>query len=82
MLELRLFSSEGRQQVRRLMEGSSVLFFKGCTPWQGLLFTGKHTHSLTVCGGEIRSRLDFPEEDRNLRGDSRFLFAVMVKKSH
>ncbi|XP_027287151.1 pregnancy-specific glycoprotein 22-like [Cricetulus griseus] len=21
------------------MEGSSVLFFKGCTPWQGLLFT-------------------------------------------
>ncbi|XP_057616808.1 pregnancy-specific glycoprotein 22-like [Chionomys nivalis] len=38
VLELRLFSSDGGQQVRRLME-SSVLLCKGCTPWQRLLLT-------------------------------------------
>ncbi|XP_041510523.1 pregnancy-specific glycoprotein 22-like [Microtus oregoni] len=38
VLELRFFSSDGGQQVRRLME-SSVLLCKGCTPWQRLLLT-------------------------------------------
>ncbi|XP_005081949.2 pregnancy-specific glycoprotein 22-like [Mesocricetus auratus] len=36
---MRLFSSEGGQQVRRLMEESSVHLCKGCNPWQGLLLT-------------------------------------------
>ena len=80
MLELRLFSSDRGQQVTRLME-SSVLLCKGCTPWQRLLLTGKGTHSLTVWGGGLRGRLEFPkEEDRILGGDSRFLFAALVHK--
>ena len=30
------------------MEVSSVIPYKGCMLWQGLLLTGKCTHSLTV----------------------------------
>ena len=80
VLELRLFSSDGGQQVTRLME-SSVLLCKGGTPWQWLLLTGKGTHSLTVWGEGLRGRLEFPKkEDRILGRDSRFLFATLVHK--
>ena len=79
MLELRLFSSEGGQQGRRLME-FSVLLCKGCTPWQRLLLTGKGTHSMTVWGGGLRGTLESLKEGRILGGDSRFLFAVIVLK--
>ena len=48
VLERRLYSEE-EQQVR-LMEGSTVLLYKGSTPWQGLLLTGKGTHFLNVGG--------------------------------
>ena len=66
------FLLEAEQEVGRLMEEFSVLLHRARTPWKRLLLTGKGTHSLSLLGGEFRSRSESHKEKRILRGDSCF----------
>ena len=65
------FLLRGRTRSEK-MEEFSVLLHKRCTPWKGLLLTGKDTHSLSLWGGQLRGRSESHEEKRILRGDPCF----------
>lgn len=79
LLHLRLSSSEAEQEVRRLMEGFSVLLCKRCHPGRGF-FSQVRIPTLSDCGEGNSEAGQSLIKRKGFERRLMFLVAVMVQK--